>query len=181
VLSVQWGNGDMPIASEKNEECALCPNNWRFPYSYYTALEYGKGDEIYLPQIYQAESESDIPHEIKLKYDNKHVDFLYIDDSIAIFQDVDSDSITHLLAFPVKHIDRLNILKYPTLFNSIICAANMIVKLADLVEAYISISTKNIDYIPHFHVHIQSKNAIDYESLKNLLYPKFYLDSEFFV
>lgn len=173
----------MPIASEKNGECALCPKNWRFAYSYYTALEYGKYDEVYLPQIYQATSDDDIPSEIKLKFNNRPVDFLYMDEDIAIFQDVDMDSVTHLLVFPVKHIDRLDILKYPVLFNSMICAANMVVELAKLAEAYISISTKihNTDYIPHFHMHVQSRDAIDYENLKNLLYPKFYLDSEFFV
>lgn len=173
----------MPVASEINGECGLCPKSWKFAYSYYTALEYGKYDEVFLPQIYQATSIDDIPSDIRLKFNNRPVDFLYMDDTLAIFQDVDMDSNTHLLLFPIKHIDRLDILKYPVILNSMICAANMVVELAGLAEAYISISTKkdNTDYIPHFHMHIQSRDFIDYENLKNLLYPQFYLDSEFFV
>lgn len=173
----------MPVASEINGECGLCPKSWKFGYSYYTALEYGKYDEIYLPQIYQATSEDQIPSDIKLKFKGRVVDFLYMDDDIAIFQDVDLDSVTHLLIFPVKHVDRLFILREPDLLKSMICASNMIIELAKLKEAYMSVSTKigETDYIPHFHMHVQSRDAIDYENLKNLLYPGFYKDSIYYV
>jgi diadenosine tetraphosphate (Ap4A) HIT family hydrolase len=172
----------MLVASEVDGQCALCPTNWRFKYSYYTALEYGKYDTVFLPNIYSAQSENDIPQQIRLKFSNQKVDFLYMDDEIAIFQDVDQDSVTHLLIFPVKHIDRLYILHSPELLKNIMCAANMVIELAKLPEAYMSISTKigNTDYIPHFHMHIQSRDAIDYQGLKNLLYPGFYKDSKYF-
>lgn len=171
-----------PTAKKVDNNCALCPTNWRFLYSYYTALEYGKTDQQYLQQIYDSKTIDDIPEKIRIQYADYIVDFLYIDDQFAIFQDVEKDAPTHFIFFPIQHIETFNILKYPDLLKSMICAANMIVKITEVDEARTSISNKSNDLniIPHFHMHLTANYPVDYLKLKNSLYPYFYKDSEFF-
>jgi diadenosine tetraphosphate (Ap4A) HIT family hydrolase len=171
----------MAIANQDNGSCALCPNDWRFSYSNLTAQEYGRYNENVLQKVYDAKQESDIPSVILKKFKGRDYGFVYKDEYLAIFHDVYQDMATHLLILPVDHIERFDILKYPDILMRMYCAANRIVELADFEECYIAVSNKKTDYIPHFHMHVQSRSYAESEKLNSLLYPKFYEDSEFFV
>lgn len=169
-------------AYARNGECRVCPTNWKFIYSHNTALKYGKNDLKFLPQINEAVTLDDIPSEIRLDFSNRQVDFLYLDDQIAIYEDVHKDDQTHFLIFPVEHIEALDILKYPDLFKSMICAANSLLEIAKFIDATVTMSIKQQDfnYIPHYHMHVRSPYDVDFQELKSALYPYFYKDSRYF-
>lgn len=171
----------MPIVNERDGSCALCPDDWRFSYSVFTAQKYGRYNENVLQKVYDAKEESDIPSLVLKQFKGRDYEFIYKDEHMAIFYDIYQDMATHLLIFPIKHIERFDILKYPDILMRMYCAGNSIIKLADFKECYISVSSKQTDYVPHFHMHVQSKNESTFEGLKNLLYPYFYEDSEFFI
>jgi diadenosine tetraphosphate (Ap4A) HIT family hydrolase len=171
----------MPVINQDNGSCAICPNDWRFSYSNFTAKKYGRGNNNVLKKVLNAQEESDIPHIVLKQFKGRDYGFVYKDEHIAIFYDVYQDMATHLLMLPIQHIERFDILKYPDILMRMYCAGNSIVKLANFAECYISVSAKKEDYVPHFHMHIQSKDRSTFEGLKELLYPYFYEDSEFFI
>ena len=171
----------MPIVNERDGSCALCPDDWRFSYATLTAQEYGKDDNNLLQKVYDAKNEDEMPPIILEKFKGRDYGFIYKDEYMAIFYDVQQDMATHLLMLPINHIERFDILKYPDILMRMYCAGNSIVNLAGFQECYISVSSKQLDYVPHFHMHVQSKNESTFEGLKKLLYPYFYEDSEFFI
>lgn len=177
------GSGNLTTpAYANNGECRVCPKSWKFKYSHNTALKYTKHDLQYLPQINNAISLDDIPSEIRLDFSNVEVNFLYLDDQIAIYEDVSPDDLTHFLLFPVEHIESLDILKHPDLFKSMICAAHSILEIANFLDATVTISLKQdyVNYIPHYHMHVRANSEIDFDELKSKLYPYFYKDSRFY-
>ena len=176
------------IKPNQSGSCALCPNDWRFDYAKNIAKEVGKHNQTYMPLVYNAETPDDIPEWLVSKFKGIKWEFAYIDEHIAIFDDVERDSKTHLLGVPVEHIHRLEILKRPDLLTKIMCASNMIVELLYLDEAYVDVSSINIstkskeyEYMYHFHAHVQSRKEITVAELREKLYPYFYKDSEFYV
>ena len=173
----------MALAKEINGSCALCPNDWKFSYANLAAQEYGRYNKNILQKVYDAQEESDLPKIILKQFQGQDYGFVYKDEYLAMFYDVHQDQPTHLLVLPVEHIEKLHILKYPHILMRMYCAANMVVELCNLAEVYIAVSSKkaNTDYIPHFHMHVQSRSSTTFEQLKNTLYDKFYEDSEFFV
>ena len=155
--------------------CEFCPNNWRFPYAWSAGLRYGKGDYERRALVARARSLSDIPADLQ---QNVFPGFIYKDEQIAIFADIDNDAPTHWLILPIEHIDDLHILQRPELLHIVYCAAEQIVELSGAEEAYISISTKKdgTSYFPHTHMQVQSQTLITNLALE----PYFYRKSKYF-
>ena len=163
--------------------CPLCPVGWKFKYAWNAARDFGKHDLTYLPKLYAAQKEEDLPEDFREKYADASVNFIYLDERLAIFEEVHKDAPTHLLVIPVEHVSRLDVLKDPQLFTDILSASNKLTELADINEAVVIISTKKdqYEYVPHFHTHIQATTLKEPDELRSLLYPGFYKDSKFYV
>jgi histidine triad (HIT) family protein len=163
--------------------CPLCPLGWKFKYALNSAKDFGKHDLTYLPELYAAQKEEDLPSDLREKYAGSSANVIYLDDQLAIFEEVHKDAPTHLLVIPVEHVSRLDVLKDPQLLTDILSAANKLTELADIKEAVVVVSTKQdeYEYVPHFHAHIQATTFKEPDELRSLLYPGFYKDSKFYV
>lgn len=160
--------------------CTLCPNSWKFKYAHKAAGVYGKYNLEKLRFVYEAQNESDIPSEIYEQFKNTSVEFLYQDEDMVLFGDVDQDKTTHLLLMPTKHIESWDILKFPEIIHKFYCFGNKMIDLLDMEEVYMAVSAKHYYQVKHFHMHIQSESKIP-DDIKDRLYPYFYKDSEYYL
>ena len=144
--------------------CLVCPNDWRFPYAWSLSRIHGKYKMDLKKIIEDANSDEDIPEDIRK---DVFEGFIYKDETIAIFTDVDKDSPTHLLIVPTEHVEDLYILSRPDLLMVAMCAAEQLVEMSGVDEAYISISSKRsgTSYVPHSHIHVQSSSIMGVETM----------------
>lgn len=168
--------------------CVNCPTNWKFWYMNHAVWKYGKSN-VYFQDLQRAiesaQSRSDIPAEVLEDFEGQEYNrFIYLDTSIAILESVSTKEdldLFHLLVFPVEHIEGLSIFDYPDLLIKMYCAGDQIAKLTGLTTADYGLSTKMVnDYMPHAHLHIQGYEAIPSAKVRDMLYPEFYKDSQFY-
>lgn len=159
------------------KECNLCPSSWRFAYSWSIANKYGKYDKEKQDVLWAVEDPYLLPPDLK---ELTFPGFLYKDDMISIFSDVDKDTPTHLLIFPIKHVEDLYILSHTDILKAALCAAEQLVERSGVAEAYISISAKKdgTSYVPHSHIHVQSQSVMNLDLLD--LPPYFYTQSKYY-
>jgi diadenosine tetraphosphate (Ap4A) HIT family hydrolase len=157
--------------------CYICPDDWRFVYSYGIAHARGKADPE-LQALKSLQSSTELKDELKAEFEGLQP-FLYKDDNFVIVYDAEEDMPLHLLLIPVRHVENLDVLNDLELVRSMFLAGQFIVKnSSSLKEAYLSISSKKEsfqgDYFRHFHLHLQSRDVLDKEELLSLLTPGFY-------
>lgn len=157
--------------------CLLCPNDWRFSYAWSVSRIHGKYNMDLKKLIEEASSEDEVPAHIR---EDVFEGFIYKDDTLAIFTDVDKDSPTHLLIVPIEHLEDLYILGRPDLLMASMCAAEQLVEISEVPEAYISISSKKdgTSYVPHSHIHVQSQSIMGVENME--LPHEFYKRSKYY-
>lgn len=155
----------------------MCPDDWRFVYSYGIAHARGKADPA-LHKLKLLTGIDQLPLELKEEFQGLNP-FLYKDDNFVIVYDAEEDMPLHLLLIPVRHVENLDVLDDLELVRHMFLAGQFIVKSSSsLKEAYLSISSKKEsfqgDYFRHFHLHLQSRDVLDKEELISLLTPGFY-------
>lgn len=153
--------------------CYMCPNDWRFVYSY----SLPKTDP-YVEVVKGLQSVDELRPDVREKFEGLRP-FLYKDEDFVIIYDSEADAQLHLLFIPVEHIENLDVLNHLELLRNMFLAGEFIVKRSSSVkEAYLSISSKKElyqgDYFRHFHLHLQSEDGIDKQELLSLLTPGFY-------
>lgn len=153
--------------------CYMCPNDWRFVYSYGLAKT-----DPYVEVVKTLQSADQLNPDVRAKFERSQP-FLYKDENFVIVYDSEADMPLHLLFIPVAHIENFKILDHIDLLKHMLLAGEFIVKTSSsLKEAYLSISSKKEqyqgDYFRHFHLHLQSQDVIDKQELLSLLTPGFY-------
>ena len=153
--------------------CYMCPNDWRFVYSY--GLD--KADP-YVEVIKSLQSIDQLNPDVRAKFEGSQP-FLYKDENFVILYDSAADTPLHLLFIPVDHIENFKILDRIDLLKDMFLAGEFLIKnSSSLKEAYLSISSKKAmyqgTYFRHFHLHLQSQDVLDKQELISLLTPGFY-------
>jgi diadenosine tetraphosphate (Ap4A) HIT family hydrolase len=150
----------------------MCPNDWRFNYSYGIARSKGKHDP-FVVSLRAMTSLEEVPADIREEFGDKDP-FLYKDDDFAIVYDAEEDMPLHLLFIPINHIENFDVLNHLGLLRKMFLMGDYIVKQSSgLKEAYLSVSSKKEsfqgEYFKHFHMHLQSKDHITKEELMGLI------------
>jgi diadenosine tetraphosphate (Ap4A) HIT family hydrolase len=151
----------------------MCPNDWRFVYSYSLAKT-----DPYVDVVKTLQSVEELRLDVREKFEGLQP-FLYKDEDFVIIYDSEADTQLHLLFIPVEHIENLDVLNHLELLRNMFLAGELIVKRSSSIkEAYLSISSKKElyqgDYFRHFHLHLQSEDGIDKQELLSILTPGFY-------
>lgn len=168
--------------------CVNCPTNWKFWYINHAVWKYSKSGVYYTDlfrEIELASSPNEMPKDILHDFEGQYYNnYIYIDDSIAIIESCDTKEekdVFHVLIFPIKHVEGLSIFDYPELLVKIYSAADKLSELAGFKDASYGLSTKMVDnYMPHTHLHVQAHEQLAWDKLRDMLYPQFYKDSQFY-
>ncbi|MCR4818934.1 MAG: histidine triad nucleotide-binding protein [Fretibacterium sp.] len=87
-------------------------------------------------------------------------DFVYQDEDVAVFRDVDPQAPTHLLVIPKRHIASSADVTDPSVWSVLVgCAVEVARKLGLEKDGYrmvINTGTQGGQTVPHLHLHLLS-------------------------
>lgn len=161
-----------------NGSCMFCPNDIRRKYGNKIINMFSDDQKTYteyLGKIQYAQSESDIPSEIKNMVLDQPDLQLYIDEDIEVAIAARKTKNTHILISPVKHIEVFESQEELMVLSNIFKAAWAIMNVSTLPEATFGISLKSTKApIPHVHFHLNCDSIIDELAVKKLLEERYF-------
>jgi hypothetical protein len=158
--------------------CMFCPDDIRRKWASKFITKYAKTEkegECY-NLIINAETDDDIPQDLKDDVMEVPDLQLYVDEYIEVAKAARTETLTHLLISTVRHIEKFETIEDLDILRKIIDAAWYIAQNIGLesdVAMSITLKTKFVN-IPHAHFHIQSNENIDKIKLKNVLDKKYF-------